>query len=200
MRRYIAPPAAEKVLELFKVIENYEMPLHPFALAWVYSHPSVLSTVVGASTAGQLLENVQALNCLPLAVGLANALQEVNARHRDPTKGHFEMVTPREEVEDPAMIPWGIRWTTSEDPYGIAQDARNNRAEAEEEAAEALGLTEQARAESADGSGGGRGGGDAVATAYLEEDSFMEGGAGEEGTREKKGTRKAGRKAIKGRP
>ena len=197
------------MLELFKVIENYEMPLHPFALAWVYSHPSVLSTVIGASTAGQLLENVQALNCLPLAVGLANALQEVNERHRDPTKGHFEMITPREEVEDLAMLPWGIRWTTSEDPYGIDRDARNNRAEADEEAAAALSQSELVRAESAAaaaaadsgtrGSSGG-GGAAAVASSCSGGDTSMEGGTGVEGTGEKKETRKAGRKAIKGRP
>ena len=94
---------------LLEVAQDYEIPLSALALAWVYSEPAVLSTLLGATNPQQLRENVQALNLAPLESQLQAALDAVCQVHVDPTKGCFPVVHPDEEIVDPSTLPWGSR-------------------------------------------------------------------------------------------
>jgi diketogulonate reductase-like aldo/keto reductase len=91
------------------VADGYGVPLAPVALAWVYSHPSVLSTLLGVSSAQQLKENVQALNFAPLSAQLRSDLETVRRKHLDPTKGVFSVIDPNTEYTDPSKLPWGAK-------------------------------------------------------------------------------------------
>lgn len=68
----------------------------------------VSSTIIGVSSKQQLRENVLALN-IPVEKELAEALNAVYSRHRDPTKGVFDIVDPNIEYVDPSKLPWGAK-------------------------------------------------------------------------------------------
>ncbi|KAJ1432447.1 NADP-dependent oxidoreductase domain-containing protein [Ochromonadaceae sp. CCMP2298] len=93
MYRYVAAPAQAAVKDFSKVAASYDLPLGAVALAWVASQ-KVTSTVIGASSLGQLQEQVQALNLAPLGAELAQALAECSLQHLDPTKGRFDIIDP----------------------------------------------------------------------------------------------------------
>jgi aryl-alcohol dehydrogenase-like predicted oxidoreductase len=86
MYRYIAPPAQAAVKEYQAVADTLALPLAPVALAFVYSRPFVTSTIIAATTADQLRDNVMALNLAPLSVEIIKLLDDVYRKHRDPCK------------------------------------------------------------------------------------------------------------------
>jgi len=76
--RYIAPPAAEATKAYFQAVSEYsDVPPAVFALSWVYHHPSVFATILGATSVEQLQDNVQALNVSPFPEDVREKFHEV---------------------------------------------------------------------------------------------------------------------------
>jgi hypothetical protein len=109
LNRYIAPPAQEAVRAYSSVAAAYDLPLSALSSAWVYSRPAVTSTIIGASSAQQLMDDVQALNLVPLSSEVLTALKGVHKKHVDPTKGRFDVIDPSLEYVDPSKLPWGAK-------------------------------------------------------------------------------------------
>lgn len=109
MHRYVSPQAISAVQEYSDLADNFYLPLAPLALAYVYSRPFVLSTIIGATSPAQLEDNVMALNMAPLSEELLHEIDLVYRRNIDPTKGKFKVVDPNIEYVDPAKLPWGAK-------------------------------------------------------------------------------------------
>mmetsp|Transcript_2026 Transcript_2026/g.3202 ORF Transcript_2026/g.3202 Transcript_2026/m.3202 type:complete len:450 (-) Transcript_2026:937-2286(-) len=109
MYRYIAPPATAAIREYQALADYLSLPLGPLALAFVYSRPFVTSTIIGATTPQQLRDNVMALNLAPLSDDALLRINEIYQKHRDPSKGAFEVIDPNLEYIDPSKLPWGAK-------------------------------------------------------------------------------------------
>ena len=107
MNRFIAPPALEATRLYKEVAAEVSVPLTPLALAWVYSRPYVTSTVVGATSAQQLMDNVLPLNLQPLSEEVNSLLDKVYRQYLDPCRGVFDVTDPHMEYTDPSTLPWG---------------------------------------------------------------------------------------------
>lgn len=107
--RYVSEPATEAVRAYATIAAQYDLPLASIAAAWVYSHPSVCSTLIGATSLYQLRDNVQALNLVPLGEKLLKQIEQTHRKFVDPTKGVFPLVDPNIEYIDPAKLPWGAK-------------------------------------------------------------------------------------------
>lgn len=78
MHRYIAPPAAAATKAYLQAVSEYsDIPPSVFALSWVYRHPSVFATILGATSVEQLQDNVQALNVSPFPEDVREKYHEV---------------------------------------------------------------------------------------------------------------------------
>lgn len=108
MHRYISPPATEAVRKYQEVADIVSLPLAPLALAWVTSRPFVTSTIIGATNADQLRDNVFSLN-IPINEEISELFNEVYRKHLDPTRGNFEVIDPNLEYIDPSKLPWGAK-------------------------------------------------------------------------------------------
>lgn len=91
------------------IATQYDLPLASIAAAWVYAHPAVCSTLIGASSLDQLRDNVQALNLVPLGDKLMKQIEKTHRTFVDPTKGVFPLVDPNSEYTDPSKLPWGAK-------------------------------------------------------------------------------------------
>ena len=91
------------------VAEHYALPLAPLALAWVYSHPAVTATVIGATNLDQLRDNVMALNLAPLSKEVLASFEDAHLLHLDPTKGKHAMMDLNHDYDDPSKAPWGSK-------------------------------------------------------------------------------------------
>lgn len=109
MHRYVSPQSISAVQEYKNIADSFYLPLAPLALAYVYSRPFVLSTIIGATSPDQLADNVMALNMAPLSEDLVKEIDAVYRRNIDPTKGKFKVVDPNIEYIDPAKLPWGAK-------------------------------------------------------------------------------------------
>ncbi len=62
--RYLSPERLEKIRCLNEIATGRGQTLAQMALAWILRRPEVTSVLVGASSTGQLEDNVKALDCL----------------------------------------------------------------------------------------------------------------------------------------
>ena len=92
MHRYVSPQCMSATQEYQDIADNFYLPLTPLALAFVYSQPFVLSTIIGATSLAQLQDNVLALNMAPLDADLLAAIDKVYRRNIDPSKGKFRVI------------------------------------------------------------------------------------------------------------
>lgn len=108
MHRYINPLAREAVEHYKGAADTLGLPLAQVALAFVYSRPFVTSTILGATSASQLEDDILALN-IPVTDEAFRLLNGVYRRYVDPTKGVFEVLDPNVEYVDASKLPWGSK-------------------------------------------------------------------------------------------
>lgn len=108
MTRYVSKPALDAVRAYKEVADKISLPLAPLALAWVYSRPFVTSTVIAATSASQLEDNVMSLN-IPIDKEVAELVNSVHRKFVDPCKGSNPVVDPNLEYIDPSKLPWGAK-------------------------------------------------------------------------------------------
>jgi len=75
------------------------------ALAWVATHPAVLSTIIGATSREQLKQNVRALNIAPFPLELLNQFEPIYTVFREPSKGPYVMFDLNEPYDRPEDLP-----------------------------------------------------------------------------------------------
>ena len=85
MARYRTLQSQDCVFEYKEIAGRYGLSMAQLALGWVYSQPSVTSTIIGATSVDQLRENLDALNT-PIFSNVVHDLQEVFVKHRDPSR------------------------------------------------------------------------------------------------------------------
>eukprot|EP01040_Poterioochromonas_malhamensis_P009332 gene9332-10133_t len=91
--RYVADPALEAVDAYMNLAKDFDFPPSVLALAWVYSQPYVFSTLIGVSKPSQLLDNIQALNLVPLnEQRITQTIERIHKKNCDPTKGVHDIV------------------------------------------------------------------------------------------------------------
>lgn len=111
--RYLTPTALEAVNAYAQMADEFGLPLHVIALAFVYSRKFVSSTLIGASSMTQLHETILALNVANTPTGFSSALVDmVNAvyeKYPAPTRVQSISVTDYNmpPPEDYGMLPWG---------------------------------------------------------------------------------------------
>ena len=67
----------EKIKKLNAIAQNREQKLSQMAIAWILRQPQVASVLVGASSSGQLKENVKALDCLDFSEAELKLIENV---------------------------------------------------------------------------------------------------------------------------
>ncbi|KAJ8604893.1 hypothetical protein CTAYLR_004306 [Chrysophaeum taylorii] len=85
MDRYLNSRAREAVDEYAALANQYGLSPAQLALKWCYARPHVSSTIIGATSLGQLRENVEAYH-VDLPDSALSAINQVYKRFRDPSK------------------------------------------------------------------------------------------------------------------
>lgn len=85
--RYVSSPANAAVKAYAEVAEKYGMTPAHLALAWCYTRPFVTSTLIGATSADQMRDNLMAMN-FPVNEDMeADIFELYFNKHRAPTTG-----------------------------------------------------------------------------------------------------------------
>eukprot|EP01035_Chromulina_nebulosa_P020129 gene20129-26136_t len=77
-----------KAVELYsQIAKKYDLTPTELALAWCYKRPHVASTIIGATTIPQLIENIESYNKISLINDdIENEIEQVYKLYKDPTK------------------------------------------------------------------------------------------------------------------
>lgn len=107
--RYLNP-RVRNLLEKFylPMAKEAGTPLAMLAIAWTLLNPFIVSTLLGASSAGQLVQNIRSISCVPMN---EKALKWIRKAHREdatPSLGDFALYNPKEKHEDLTKMPFGI--------------------------------------------------------------------------------------------
>jgi L-glyceraldehyde 3-phosphate reductase len=76
-RRSVTEERIEKARRLNEIAVDRGQTLAQMAIAWVLRHPQVTSALIGASSVGQITENVETLKNLPFSVEELNAIEAI---------------------------------------------------------------------------------------------------------------------------
>ncbi len=81
--RYLRPRVVEATKRYMKIAKDNGMTVTQLALAWCYTRSFVASTIIGATSVGQLKSNIDAYE-IKLSEDVVNAVNEVHLEFTDP--------------------------------------------------------------------------------------------------------------------
>ena len=108
MGRYIKPSAVEATYKYKQLSDSLSIPLTPMALSYVTSRTFVTSTLIGATSLGQLEDNILSLN-IPMTEELEGKINKIYESNWDPIRGKYDYYDPQTDYTDPSTLPWGSK-------------------------------------------------------------------------------------------
>lgn len=108
--RYLNPKTKKAMKVYLAMAQEAQLPLQLLALGFVISHPDVLTTLLGASTTAQLVQNIHSINCVPLDPRAMQKIDQANALDFTSTMGPVALhdVTLRHQYRDLSKEPFGF--------------------------------------------------------------------------------------------